>query len=126
MNELRSLVSLDLSSSEISGLPESIGNLHQLRELNLQCNNIAILPQSTERLYSLACLNISKNSIRFLPQNIQKWKHLTTLQASHNRWAQDAQCNKIQEIIQDYRHSHSLNLAVVLHMIAALINFFVR
>lgn len=85
LKELCHLTSLDLSSSNLLSIPETLGKLRLLKELNLQNNNIKCLPRSSENLYSLTKLDISKNQMATLPQDVSKWRRLAVLSASHNR-----------------------------------------
>ena len=85
LKELRFLTSLDLSSSQLTNIPESLGKLRLLKELNLKNNKLKVLPKSSENLYSLTKLDISENHMESLPTNVAKWRRLAVLSASHNK-----------------------------------------
>ncbi|XP_048136643.1 disease resistance protein RPV1-like [Rhodamnia argentea] len=77
---LRSLLILDVSHSQISRLPYSIGGLVKLRRLNLSgCTKIEKLPDSFEKLQSLVELDLSSTSLGHLPNSIGNLKQLKIL-----------------------------------------------
>ncbi len=50
---------LDLSYKQLSDLPETVGNLKNLRKLNIKGNNLKTLPKSIEKLIKLNELVLS-------------------------------------------------------------------
>ena len=110
MIKLRHLASLDLSSNEISKLPENWDQVPCLRELNLaenqlttlprrfctgalskslcqlnlSSNLIELLPNFTCSLVGLLDLNLAKNKLRALPPAFARFRLLHHLDASHN------------------------------------------
>jgi Leucine-rich repeat (LRR) protein len=72
-NEIKTL---NLSHSDLSTFPESIGNLTSLKNLYLYKNKIKILPESIGHLTSLKGLYLYNNKITALPESIG---HLTSL-----------------------------------------------
>ena len=56
--------------SPLSMLPESIGNLDDLRALYLEWNNLSILPESFYQLTNLMSLYISNNQLEEIGEGI--------------------------------------------------------
>ncbi len=69
----------------IDTLPESIGNLTELRILNLQWNNIRHLPESFNQLVNLTSLSISNNSLQSIIPDIDSLSQLYTLDLGYNQ-----------------------------------------
>ncbi|XP_077221076.1 disease resistance protein RGA2-like [Tasmannia lanceolata] len=70
---------LDLSGTNITELPKSVGNLKHLRFLNLSCTYIKKLPTSICNLHSLQTLKLSFSLLEELPSetwNLISLKHL--------------------------------------------------
>jgi len=75
------VVRLWLGYSNISYLPESIGNLHFLKELDLTHCNLSALPEAIGNLKNLIELELFDNRLRSLPEsisNLNSLKHLYT------------------------------------------------
>jgi internalin A len=68
---------LNLSDESLAELPESIGQLTQLRRLTLRLPQLTTLPDSISRLHQLQTLDVSENQWTRLPEGIE---HLTSLQ----------------------------------------------
>ena len=64
------LDSLDLSTNQLTTLPESIGNLSSLKELYLYDNQLTTLPESIGNLSSLERLSLHHNQLTTLPESI--------------------------------------------------------
>jgi len=85
MHDLRMIVSLDLSSSNLEVLPEQACRLLHLRHLNLSCNKLNDLPAGVGRWLSILDIDVSHNRLRSLPRQVKNgWKFLLKLSASHN------------------------------------------
>ena len=70
---------LDLSTSFLTSLPESISNLKELKKLYLQDNNLTQLPESIGNLSKLQVLFLDSNPLTHLPEsigNLQELRHL--------------------------------------------------
>ena len=67
---------LDLSSLGLNHLPESIGQLIQLRELQLDGNQLSYLPKSIGQLVNLQELHLDGNQLLSLPESIGRFAHL--------------------------------------------------
>ena len=70
--------------TQIHTLPESIGNLDDLRKLYLEENNITILPDSFSNLTALVQLYISFNQLTELPENFGNLDNLYILDLGYN------------------------------------------
>tara|TARA_Y100000591_G_C21841149_1_gene705717 strand:- start:2032 stop:3126 length:1095 start_codon:yes stop_codon:yes gene_type:complete len=68
----------------IHTIPESIGNLDDLRKLYLEENNISELPESFSNLTALVQLYISFNQLTSLPQNFGNLDNLYILDLGYN------------------------------------------
>lgn len=87
--------------NNIKGLPESIGELSNLKELFLACENLTMLPESISKLNHLQKLTIKGNIIR-LPENIGK---LYTLKELHL-----FDCNSLTTLPENIGQLHNLEL----------------
>jgi internalin A len=67
---------LDLSALGLMQLPESVGQLTQLRKLVVHSNRLMEVPESLNRLTQLRQLNLNFNKLTVLPEN---WIGLTQL-----------------------------------------------
>ncbi|MGK7898212.1 MAG: leucine-rich repeat domain-containing protein, partial [Xenococcus sp. (in: cyanobacteria)] len=76
---------LDLSDNKINELPESIGNLSNLTELSLSDNQLKNLPKSIGNLSNLTQLDLSNNQLKNLPEFIGDLSNLTRLNLSKNQ-----------------------------------------
>ena len=85
---------LDLRDMKLTELPESIGQLKQLRKLDLghhyskkdeDKNRLTSLPDSLAQLTQLAALNLSHNQLTTLPDWLGQLTQLTELDLSHNQ-----------------------------------------
>lgn len=68
--------SLYLNQNFIETLPESIGNLTNLKVLLIAENNLTKLPESIGRLSRLVSLALNENPITYIPESITKLKNL--------------------------------------------------
>jgi len=73
------LETLNLSNNKIGALPESIGQLSQLKQLKLAKNQLLSLPESFRRLHQLAELDLNGNQIKSLPQSLFMLEELRKL-----------------------------------------------
>ncbi|KAL1367004.1 hypothetical protein AAHE18_02G020200 [Arachis hypogaea] len=71
---------LNLSSTDINTLPESLCNLYNLQTLILyRCTELTMLPVNMRNLVNLRHLDLRKTSLEEMPGGISKMKHLHTL-----------------------------------------------
>lgn len=85
---------LELSGLPIKKIPDSIGDLFNLRHLGLRGSKVKLLPESIQRLSNLLTLDLSESSIQELPRGIVKLKNLSHLFAEKVKdpFARDFQC----------------------------------
>jgi Leucine-rich repeat (LRR) protein len=76
---------LYLGYSYISELPESIGELVNLKDLVLYWNKLTTLPESIGNLVNLKNLYLEGNQLTTLPESIGKLINLKELRLTHNR-----------------------------------------
>jgi Leucine-rich repeat (LRR) protein len=62
IGEFPELVILNLDSNKITSLPESIGNLKKLKEINLSCNRLQTLPETFGNLSVLESFELVEES----------------------------------------------------------------
>ena len=77
--------SLDLSSLELTAIPDSLAQLAQLRALHLSHNQIAAIPDSLAHLAQLEFLSLSSNQITAVPDSLAQLAQLQSLVLSANR-----------------------------------------
>jgi hypothetical protein len=83
VGKLKHLRYLDISSSPIKTLPNSISSLQKLHTLHLSnCSNLSILPISICNLHNLETLNLSACSLHNLPYSIGLLQKLQSLNMS--------------------------------------------
>jgi len=85
IGELKELKELNVEGCKLKELPESIGNLDMLIFLNIRNNySLVSLPESLGNLKSLEKLDLSNNMIDSLPNSMGNLKNLRKLKLSHN------------------------------------------
>ena len=79
--DLKLLTYLNLSNTQITCLPDSIGNLYNLQTLILSsCDFLIRLPNSIGNLINLRCLDVSgNNKLEEMPSQVGKLKDLQIL-----------------------------------------------
>ena len=78
------IVKLWLSYSNISYLPESIGNLRFLKKLHLSHSNLTHLPESVGNLKFLKILDLTQCNLTSLPESFDKLQNLEKLYIYNN------------------------------------------
>ncbi len=76
---------LDLRDMRLTELPESLGNLTQLREVSLSNNELGKLPEGFANLTHLHTIYLSNNQLRELPNWIGSLTQLVTLYLYNNQ-----------------------------------------
>lgn len=76
---------LDLSNMDITELPDTLGQLFQLKALILYGNQLATLPESLKELDQLTHLDLSSNQLTALPDSLGQLTQLTSLDLSRNQ-----------------------------------------
>ncbi|WJX94388.1 hypothetical protein P8452_75808 [Trifolium repens] len=79
-----SLVLLNLSTNQLSVIPDTIAALQNLEELNISTNLLGSIPDSIGLLQKLKILNVSGNKLSSLPDSISQCRSLVELDASFN------------------------------------------
>lgn len=79
---------LDLSDLGIAELPDSIGQLTQLRELYLGGNQLKTLPDSVSKLTQLEILQLDRNRFTALPEWLGQLTQLQVLDLRRNQLAE--------------------------------------
>jgi hypothetical protein len=75
---------LDLSNQKLTSLPDSIGNLINLKEFYCNINNLTSLPDSIGNLINLQKFYCNNNQIIFLPASLGNLRQLTDFYYSDN------------------------------------------
>lgn len=81
---LLKLTGIKVTNTKIALLPESIGNLKNLKFLNVGANSFTSIPDSIGSLINLGFLNFGGNKITSLPESIGNLKNLTYLNVGAN------------------------------------------
>lgn len=90
IGNLRNLRLMKLNNSSISKLPSYIGNLGKLEELHARCSALEYIPEDIGRLYHLRILDLSESKINELPSTIDRLPFLQHLCLED--------CNEIQDL----------------------------
>ena len=85
IGNLSNLRELDLRANDLINLPESIGNLSSLREIDLRFNKLVSLPESISNLFRLTTLDLHCNQLAKLPESIGNLSGLTALGIEGNK-----------------------------------------
>lgn len=84
VSQLSSLYDLILDRNQFVSLPDSLGELHELRLLSVTNNHLAALPDSIGKLTNLRRLLVHNNNLKSLPNSIWNCGSLTSINASSN------------------------------------------
>ena len=79
------IIKLDCSCNQLTCLPESIGDLINLKELDFSYNKLTLLPESIENLINLKYLDCSNNKLTLLPESIGNLINLKIAYLSYNK-----------------------------------------
>ena len=79
------ITELDFGKMGLTELPETIGQLTQLKWLNLSNNELTTLPESVSYLVLLETLTLPTNKLHILPEVLEKLKQLQSLDVSNNQ-----------------------------------------
>ncbi|MFX1239158.1 MAG: hypothetical protein ACFE8P_15760, partial [Promethearchaeota archaeon] len=82
------IVELNLISSGLTALPESIEKLSSLKIINLKGNSLSNLPDSIGNLKALELLDLSSNRLTSLPDTLKNLISLKKLILTGNRGIQ--------------------------------------
>jgi internalin A len=118
---LVNLQTLNLSSTQISVIPDSIAQLVNLQTLFLNNNQISVIPDSIAQLVNLQTLVLSSNQISVIPDSIAQLSNLQSL------FLQDNQISVIPDSIAQLVNLQTLYLSgnqisVIPDSIAQLVN----
>jgi Leucine-rich repeat (LRR) protein len=105
LGQLSQLKSLDLSNNQLTVLPESLGQLTQLHSLNVSVNQLITLPESLGQLRQLQSLDVSANQLVALPESLGQLKQLQSLDISVN------QLTKLPEPLAELTQLQSLDIS---------------
>lgn len=92
IGELEQLRELRLSSNHLTELPESIGDLVNLVELRLNSNDLISLPTSLGALENLEYLSLNHNDLEYVNESICDLTNLEILGLRHNQVQQLPEC----------------------------------
>jgi hypothetical protein len=84
LGQLTQLRSLNLSGNQLTALPESLGQLTQLQLLDLSDNQLTALPEWLGQLTQLRSLNLSGNQLIALPESLGRLEYLQQLNLEKN------------------------------------------
>ncbi|MBS0654095.1 MAG: leucine-rich repeat domain-containing protein, partial [Verrucomicrobia bacterium] len=75
---------LSLENNNLISLPETIGNLSQLKQLSLENNNLISLPETIGNLLRLETLKLGNNKLNSLPETFGNLHQMSMLNLSDN------------------------------------------
>ena len=87
IGQLIQLKLLNLSNNQLTELPETIGQLIQLQSLDIVDNQLFRLPESLGNLVDLQSLNLFNNHLSMLPESFGQLKKLSFLTLGNNNFA---------------------------------------
>jgi len=93
----RRLVLLNLSNTQISNLPESIGSLSNLTTLDLHANTISNIPESIGSLSNLTTLDLHANTISSIPETLCNLNESCNIYVFWNRLCEEYHYDCIDE-----------------------------
>ncbi len=85
VGQLRSLQSLVLYTNKLTSVPETLGQLSALQQLVLFGNRLTSLPETLGRLSALKHLDLSYNQLTSLPETLGQLSSLQQLDLSSNQ-----------------------------------------
>lgn len=86
LGDLTNLVELNLSSNQLTKVPEDLAHLDKLKRLNLSNNFINKMPEDFGNWWpNLETLNISRNNLKELPSTLCKLCNLKRLYVNDNK-----------------------------------------
>ncbi|WP_378188135.1 leucine-rich repeat domain-containing protein [Aquimarina sp. W85] len=96
MSSFGELIALNVKNNQINSLPDSIGDLSNLKNLDISGNQITAIPESIGKLSNLQHLKLSFNRLTSLPENIRQLESLEVIERAGNpldqhtlSWIQD-------------------------------------
>lgn len=84
VGQLAQLRFLNLFGNQLTALPETIAQLTQLEQLHLGSNQLTALPEAIGQLTQLQQLYVNRNQLTSLPETIGQLKQLKELHVDHN------------------------------------------
>ncbi|CDS43606.1 leucine rich repeat containing protein 40 [Echinococcus multilocularis] len=88
ISQLDSLVNIDIRDNELTGLPEEVAALVNLKQLLLSSNQISTLPKTFTQLTTLVLLDLAHNRLTALPDDLKSLTALEKLDVSDNQLSQ--------------------------------------
>ena len=85
LGQLTHLTVLDLHDNQLSIVPESLGQLTNLTTLDLYANQLSIVPDSLGQLSNLTALFLHNNQLSGVPESLGQLTNLTTLFLHNNQ-----------------------------------------
>lgn len=109
------VINLILDNKNLKLLPDSLGNLKDLKQLSLKWNYLKNLPGSIGQLKTLESLNLSCNQFKIIPGSIWPLKELTDLNLDNNpltQHEQDILDNSISMVLDYCRKKSSIQIFI--------------
>ena len=85
LGQLTQLRGLFLDNNKLTALPEWLGQLTQLWELSLDNNKLTALPESLSQFTQLEVLNLDSNKLTALPESLSQLTQLEVLSLANNQ-----------------------------------------
>jgi Leucine-rich repeat (LRR) protein len=100
ITEITELNQILANHMKFTSLPESIGNLQNLKKLTLKGNQLEEVPESIGQLTELRTLDLSNNNLTSLPEEIGNCRNLKSVVLKGNNIPGD-ELSRIQAMLPD-------------------------
>lgn len=101
MENLKNLMTVDLSGNYLKNIPDFIFKLPKLEELNLSANFFYYLPKEIGNLEYLSILNLANSSIDEIPEEIGKLSSLRRLNVENTHISEAKSGAKLRALLPD-------------------------
>lgn len=110
LGQLKQLRTLNLSDNQLTTLPEWLGQLKQLRELYLSNNQLTLLPESLGQLTLLDRLDVDDNQLTHLPDTMSRLRQLKWLAFGYSDTSHGNPLRAVPECVRNLKQLTTLAL----------------
>ncbi|OJJ13929.1 hypothetical protein BKI52_45005 [marine bacterium AO1-C] len=117
VGQLSQLKMLNLCANALESIPESIGKLQQLQYFNLDSNQLKSLPHNIGKLTQLEWLELGQNKLEKLPKSIGQLQNLRYLNLSHNQLKDlPVALSKLENLTELYLEGNPVSHSLIKHL----------